>query len=982
MIREYVQAGAADRGDSSALVTMPTGTGKTAVIAYSLLLPELSDTHRLVLTPWDALVNQALGDLGGRLWDEKLRIDRPKNLPEVERLPSVSRLDRLQSDQPRIFVGTIQGIMTVVRRLRTDGVDPATAFARFGLVVVDEGHYEPAPEWSNAIRALHLPSALLTATPYRNDHLFFTLDENRWRFRLTHRTAQEKLFLRSPEFRRVDAHSADEFARAVVKESDAVRERHTMTRVIVRANDEDGIRELVRALVELGQDVIGVHHNFETAGTRLRRKVPDPSDVTARYWVHQNKLIEGIDDPEFRVLAFFDDLTNDRAIVQQIGRVLRNPQRRGDDATAVVIGRNRDLRLTWEAYEGFDQDRESEAIATMPDYIKNLIEAQPRSFYYKRNYRTRIDLASADAWHQFRFPLRTRVFRSRQQPGPSLAELADATAHEWLKADRLIYPTRFPDDDTAIVPFVKADNSPLLKTAIFIEPEFGYTFLRLDGELLLFYDSRGGVPEAIDKLFAPIPPDDLAPLFPLASSTITSVSLVNTDVSRRAARSRSLRAIAIDDLAPDLSDYSFVCTTTEGYTEFAAERTRRYVSMSRSRIVDYNANDGEYSTYSGWLNGLVSQIRGGAAGVGTFGRYAQYIDTPAITDPAHVLIDVEPTRFAHVVGDKEVQLDLQESGSDVANGSFTIVANDVAHSVSVEWDRLLERYRVTAPSLKDEHFVDTRDDTELVTRINQEQMLRVVPESNVAIYTRRHFYKPTIPGTGAGAFQLLDLLTPIAALEDEDCTEKGKSGSTITDGNWDPKSIFGMVSAIAPSDARPILPEFAAIFPNADFVFCSDMGREVADFILCQGDERIAFVHAKAGDGNKYSASALHVVSQQATKNLLYLQPLEDKTKPNMQKWPYPWKTTNITGTAPRLRQGAPVTPTELWARARRVIANPRAEREVWLVLGRTLSVAALEQQRKKRPPAAEVINLITLLSSTWSSVSQVGARLRVFCSP
>lgn len=48
--RRYLAA--ADVGDASALLTMPTGTGKTGVIAtIAMAIPEVPG-HRLVLTPW------------------------------------------------------------------------------------------------------------------------------------------------------------------------------------------------------------------------------------------------------------------------------------------------------------------------------------------------------------------------------------------------------------------------------------------------------------------------------------------------------------------------------------------------------------------------------------------------------------------------------------------------------------------------------------------------------------------------------------------------------------------------------------------------------------------------------------------------------------------------------------------------------------------------------------------------------------------
>jgi superfamily II DNA or RNA helicase len=42
-----------------------------------------------------------------------------------------------------------------------------------------------------------------------------------------------------------------------------------------------------------------------------------------RYWLHQTKLLEGVDDPSFVAVAIYDVFGNARQLVQQIGRVLR-----------------------------------------------------------------------------------------------------------------------------------------------------------------------------------------------------------------------------------------------------------------------------------------------------------------------------------------------------------------------------------------------------------------------------------------------------------------------------------------------------------------------------------------------------------------------------------------------------------------------------------------------------------------------------------
>ena len=127
-------------------------------------------------------------------------------------------------------------------------------------------------------------------------------------------------------------------------------------------------------------------------------------------------------------------------------------------------------------------------------------------------------------------------------------------------------------------------------------------------------------------------------------------------------------------------------------------------------------------------------------------------------------------------------------------------------------------------------------------------------------------------------------------------------------------------------------------------------------------------------------ASALHDVASQAIKNLPYLQPL-DENRPRGARWTQPWRSSGVTGAANRQRVGNLASYDQIWKHVRKVIANPSAQQEVWLMLGQSLSAQALDQQGRKRPPTPEAIQVYSLLQTTWSAVSQLGARLRVFCS-
>lgn len=956
---------------TAALLTLPTGTGKSGVIAWSLAqLPELKG-HRLVLTPWAALRDQLIEDIDGRFW-KRLGMDSPpKKMPLVKRLPATKDIDTVADGEPTIYVATISAISTLWNQL--DGsAEIAAKFAAFDCVVVDEGHYEPAEKWSQAIRALNLPTVLLTATPYRNDLKFFTIGEHR--YRLPHHEAEAERFLRRPEFSIIDTADPTEFAsqlRQRVEEEfgeDAVR-------VIVRCKDAPAIRTMVSALQNLGESALGIHENFTREdGADLVTRVPPRDDSgAARFWVHQNKLIEGIDDPQFKVVALFNSLRNGRAIVQQVGRVLRNPIRDEGDMKALVIGRgDRDLQQVWSGYTAFDRDETGDSAATMPELIARLVENQPKSFYFDRDYRVQIDLTSLTAWKTFSYPLRTRVFRVRKGEPPALDALAEETKEAWEGLDRTVYVVQQPDERTVVIPYLSAENSPLLRTATFVEPQFGYTSLRVSGDLVFVYDARGRIPPPVLLACDPLSPSELTRLFPAGSSGLTSVSLSNTDTGRQAARRRQLSAAAIEDLAPDLADYGYVCTVAVGHVREGELRPRRYLGLSRSRLTDYRSSEGDYESFSQWLDQVEADVRGGQSALSTFGRYAAYAPVPADPSPVHVLLDINPSDFVRRGEEADKPLDLEDTAHEVKDGMFRVTIEGVEYPVAIKWDGRGYRLSSTIPQL--EYVEAIPDGRELIHAINEDQLLRVVPAESGVIYSHGQFVAPRGIKATAG---ILSLLTPIQRLS----TIATEKGGTSTDDDWDANSIFGLISALSQTTPRAAEAELAVLLGSPDLLICTDLGTEIADFIAVK-ETRVALIHAKASSSRRLaSATALHGVISQALKNLPYLQPFEEIAPPTGH-WGNRWKAKD-GGTINRRRVGDYKTSADAWKQIRAVIANPQADREVWLVMGQSLSVAKLKTELAKRakPPEPEVLQIFSLLQTAWAATSQMGAKLRVFCS-
>ncbi|MEX2440466.1 MAG: DEAD/DEAH box helicase family protein [Actinomycetota bacterium] len=957
----------AQRGNTACLITMPTGTGKTGVIAGIVgLLPGIRG-HRLVLTPWDALVRQLIDDLSSRFWKRIPDLDPPDL--SVRRFPSSTDISAMESaPDGTVFVATIAAISVLERRSESLGIDMTELFSAFGVILVDEGHYEPAQRWSRAIRLMERPTVLLTATPYRNDRKFFNVGG--WRYRFSHHDAENQAFLRKPAFHEIPP-DARNFATAVL---DEIGKHPEGTRAIVRCKDREAIRSMVSEFQRRGEPVIGIHETFAPGDAALLRDVP-PTTHDARLWVHQFKLIEGIDDPRFRVLAFHHNLGNDRAVVQQIGRVLRNPDRKKSRRKASVLSTNTAVEATWEAYRVFDAQDDPESVATVPELVERILDAQPAAFYVDGGYRVHLDLAGPDAWDSFAFPLRTRIYRRDEGVFSNLSAVAREVVEEWEERDRTVFPLQRPDDSTVIIPFVTAENSPLLRSSTFIEPRFGYTLIRFTGPLAFVLDTRGQTPSAISISHRQLNPEEIQTLLPEGTSNLTSISLLNTDIGQFAARSRSTRASSIESVAPELGDYAYICSTAEGTTDDGLGTFRRYLGISNSRIVDHKSGETHYQRFSAWLDTLASLLSQPNPALGTFDRYAQRAAPPDDVAAEHILIDADPVAFVRENDASPHLLNLQDVAQTIQDGSFVLNVNGDRHSVDIAWDQMHGRYSLESKTLREARYIEVSGDKrEFIAALNEDQAFRIIPVGRTVIYSRGNFYRPLLPARRASAFKLLDVLTPLTELS-QARLEKGD----IVGDDWQNGSLFGMVSALDPGIARQGPPELSSLLGSADLLICTDSGPEIADFIAIQG-KRVVMIHAKASsETRKYSASALQVVSAQAIKSLPYLQPLNE-AYPKTDYWTRAWKSDDGKSSTRRLRVGQDRSGRKLWEAIRSVVADPAAEREVWLLLGNCLSKSALKEQARPKG-APEAIQVYSLLQTTWGAVSQVGARLRIFCS-
>jgi len=147
------------------IITMPTGSGKTAVLISTAFV--LRATRVLIITP-SRLVREQIAEEVGNLKDLKEVGALPQDYPNPKVMSTTGRINSAEDWEGMrsydVVVATVQSISPGL-----DGIpDPPNDL--FDLVLVDEAHHSPARTWQTILDHFNSAKRLLfTATPFRQD---------------------------------------------------------------------------------------------------------------------------------------------------------------------------------------------------------------------------------------------------------------------------------------------------------------------------------------------------------------------------------------------------------------------------------------------------------------------------------------------------------------------------------------------------------------------------------------------------------------------------------------------------------------------------------------------------------------------------------------------------------------------------------------------------------------------------------------------
>jgi superfamily II DNA or RNA helicase len=302
-----------------AIVSMPTGTGKTAVLMTTAFLQR--SRRALVVTPSQLVRNQIAQE-----FEELELLKRIKVLDTAVPSPNVLEVKQRCTDvgdwqafhEADIVVATPNTISPGFE----DIVPPPPDL--FDLILVDEAHHSPARTWKALLDAF--PSAkraLFTATPYRQDGL-----EIRGRFAYSYplRAAYEDGVFGKVRFIpvRPSANESTDVAIALTAEKVLREDRQNGHEhyLMVRTDRKTRADELLKVYSENTQLKLWIVHSGHSF-SRVRQAVERMKAGTLDGIVCVDMFGEGFDFPQLKIAAIHSPHRSLSVTLQFIGRFTR-----------------------------------------------------------------------------------------------------------------------------------------------------------------------------------------------------------------------------------------------------------------------------------------------------------------------------------------------------------------------------------------------------------------------------------------------------------------------------------------------------------------------------------------------------------------------------------------------------------------------------------------------------------------------------------
>ncbi len=958
MCLEYLSS----KSSQNALVHLPTGTGKTGVMAT---LCALIDGNILIVVPNATLPIQVRNEIETNFWKSIGLNDFPDM--KINILNSQSQIDSLSSAVKTVFIATIQFIQENAYKnniLNTQFISNINKTINY--VFFDEGHREPAKKWSQIIRSLKSKIILFTATPYRNDDSVFKVDKKyiyseKMKKFIDNGDISNLDFLQLKSLTNITSTLSSSANVTNEELLEIVSSNLCNGKIIIRCKKVNAIENITEYLNSHNIKALGIHSrikqgvNYLSCGKNIEEK-----SLEYDVFIHSEILIEGVNVPAIKTLIFLDTFSNFRSTVQQIGRILR------------CIKSNNVARV-------YMPDVVIEEHKEQWNYLLDYTESQKeeRKYIYSSGIIKKLYVESTSRQvfeHNILIPKRATIYFSEDK---TLWDEITKQIISWFEYDNrcnVIYKNSF-DNNAFVIYFEEVRHSNFLKSLAYENRNLHICVLievpsnQDDGVYYFYFNSNNTKTFDSESLSC-----SNAGLKNFKSILDTSLEITRARYEKTipiissGIRGREIVGREIENTRPSLEQKLSFCSNMTGKNKDTKQI--RYINTITSRVSD--SDNGSLKEYIDWCSKIVESLEIKNNVHSIFERFS----TISMDHPLH-----GPT-YIYAEFDKELREPvtdnlIKEISAKINQNEFEIFIDDATFQYVISQNNNV--FDFIAKNNKDNIQLECSEGTMSIVDALKESNFRVYFLKDQLIYIKGRYYKPNVMTkfNKPEDWSMWSDIEPIDDLDPKLCYDEkyGKNKSCLIS-TWPDDSVFGVL-------LKYINDKMGTI----DYLVCDDMGTEIADFIaLDTKNNKIIYIHCKY-DEKQLSASTFQEVCGQAMKNIRYIINTSQDNNIYLEnrktKWAIKWPLygSNATGgNISRCIKGG--TAEEIFNQYINMISlQPQTEYEVWLVHS-GLSYEALKKDLCCNQQSEETPQLIWLLQSTQDYISDAGAKLKILCAP
>lgn len=958
-IEEYLKSDS----QQQALITMPTGTGKTAVMA---LISHffLKEKSILYITTSGSIRTQLYNEVSNNLW-KKLEIEHTKKKCK-KLLPSDSQLN----DEPTDYFMTIQGLI----QLSSNETSFNNLKDRIDLILFDEGHKEPAAVSAKLIRSFGKKMVIFTATPQRNDNRKFNIDE-RYKYHLPIIEAIANGVVESVEFKSSESTlDSFEFLDLVIEYMSSCL---PSTKCIIKCKNFKEVKNTVQYLSEKvdKESILGIHHAVKKSdGDLYRTNVPDKLfENRERYLVHQNKLIEGIDDNNIKTLVLMNDNINVRELVQQVGRIIRKTD---EQDKRVVFSKGKNSEQQWNNFLGYDENllrqkfNNNKLLINSNKYMKSIVEQYQEYIYSSSKSLKRIDFTEytdkiiklEDIENSFKVKLKMNIFEKINQ-GSDKAFFDEVKSN--IIEDNTYIICEYKDENQLILIYVHFKTSELLINDFFLDHKLEVFILNMYGNYIFVNDSRNTNVLNFTDNYQPIKSDVMNNILS-EDSILNGYTVKNAGPINSSYKSMSISGRNLERLSKNKNNKFKILNTVKVTTRDRTDYNGNfYLGYKKGRISE-GANYEVLKNYLNWTKKVYLNLSDEKSNKIT-SNFAREVNLEK-TELIYIVFDLDLEEIEHKLNSSVENLVSLEF--EVENNMFDWIIGENKYQIKLEYDKEKRNYKFIYNG-----ELDILEDMEfLLNYMNKNQSFTGILSDTQYRYMLGNFYKIGYSYEDRIDSNILDEIK----VNTIKTTEKGTSyrnkqidrDDIILLDDWEANSLFGHISRCGNElpDSR-----LKKILEDSEVIVCVDLGNEVADFItLSQKQQQVNFIHCKAGD-SILSASIFQEICGQINKNLDYFFAYKNEVPDAFRGGKHIWKNDTHKVSRSRIiknnlnldeenffsllkREGTEATENEFWNLLKSIQVKPDSETNVIAFLGDAFSINKYEENKLKRNKQAKVI--------------------------